>query len=739
MKERLTAIVGARISEFRRKMAQVRKEAKNLPRKIVVEIEARTEKFQRTLNRIANVMQSFDTVVRNTLGGLALASSPALVPIIATLVGLLGTLGPMLAVIGGSTFALATAFGFAGTATLAFGAAATPTIQALFGETKNLTKAQKEARKQFDAVGKTWKKITKDLEPKVLEAFTKSMQIANKVLQMARPLFDSSAKAVNNLLNSLNKSLDSKPVQAFFDFMNKSAGPMLETLGKASGYIMQGFMSMMTAFGPLAEKTAQGFLNMSKGFAEWAAGLSKSEGFQAFVNYILENMPKIRSIFRDAIAGLVYMFSAFAPLSSDMMSGLQDMMARFKEWAKSLGENEQFQKFIGYIRENTPKVLDLIGNLTQFIVNLGIGLAPMGSKILDIVNGFLAWTNEMMRTNPLIGQIISWVVVLAGLLIAFVPNIILFTSTFSGMGTKIMGVLKNVWTYFVPFKGAITTGLQMMGKSFGTFVLNIGKGATKIIGFIVRLAVQFLLQAARMALAWFIAMGPVGWVIAIVIGLVALIIWKWKEIKSWTIKTWDKIWNWIKDIWNKIVNWTKEAAGKVYKWAKDKIEKIQDIDLFQIGKDIIQGLIDGIGSMGQAVWDAAKGIASSVVDSITGFLGIHSPSREAIWLMKQFGAGMVVGVRKSVSNVKKAVVDLARSAVLQPQTVQLGLSTNAGSSFEMIREHFTDNEFKQQKYETVQNLEGLFKGANFNVRHEQDIEKIARQLARYINWEGRKV
>ena len=45
---------------------------------------------------------------------------------------------------------------------------------------------------------------------------------------------------------------------------------------------------------------------------------------------------------------------------------------------------------------------------------------------------------------------------------------------------------------------------------------------------------QSLLQAARMALAWVIAMGPVGWVIAAVVALAALIIANWDKIVAWT-------------------------------------------------------------------------------------------------------------------------------------------------------------------------------------------------------------
>ncbi len=63
------------------------------------------------------------------------------------------------------------------------------------------------------------------------------------------------------------------------------------------------------------------------------------------------------------------------------------------------------------------------------------------------------------------------------------------------------------------------------------------------------------------------------------------------------------------DIWDAIVN------------------TFEGIDLFQIGKDIINGLINGISSMASAAWDAVGNIASGIASTVTGFFDMHSPSR----------------------------------------------------------------------------------------------------------------
>lgn len=55
------------------------------------------------------------------------------------------------------------------------------------------------------------------------------------------------------------------------------------------------------------------------------------------------------------------------------------------------------------------------------------------------------------------------------------------------------------------------------------------------------MSAQALFNAARMAAAWLIALGPVAWITAIVVSLAALIIANWEAIVKWTKIKWTKI------------------------------------------------------------------------------------------------------------------------------------------------------------------------------------------------------
>src|SRR5690625_7374557 len=77
------------------------------------------------------------------------------------------------------------------------------------------------------------------------------------------------------------------------------------------------------------------------------------------------------------------------------------------------------------------------------------------------------------------------------------------------------------------------------------------------------------------------------------------------------------------------------------------------IDLFQIGKDIMQGLINEIGSMATAVWDKAKEIGSGITNGIKTVLGIGSPSKVLREVGVWTGEGLAIGLEKARSEERR--------------------------------------------------------------------------------------
>ena len=83
--------------------------------------------------------------------------------------------------------------------------------------------------------------------------------------------------------------------------------------------------------------------------------------------------------------------------------------------------------------------------------------------------------------------------------------------------------------------------------------------------------------------------------------------------------------------------------------------EITSFDLIGAGADLIQGLIDGISSMGQAVLDTIGGIVGGAIDWAKGLLGIGSPSK----LFRQFGdwtmQGLALGIEDGAGDALGAM------------------------------------------------------------------------------------
>ena len=148
----------------------------------------------------------------------------------------------------------------------------------------------------------------------------------------------------------------------------------------------------------------------------------------------------------------------------------------------------------------------------------------------------------------------------------------------------------------------------------------------------------------------------------------------WNSAKS----TVSNLVNAIKTVVSNVFNSLKTVVSGAMDNVKTAVENgwnkaksfLEGIDLTSIGKDIIQGLINGIGSMVSAVGEAIGGIAEKIKSGISKAMDVNSPSR---WMRDKIGkmlpAGISVGVMANLSPLDKATDAMANR-----------LKVNAGSS-----------------------------------------------------------
>lgn len=193
-----------------------------------------------------------------------------------------------------------------------------------------------------------------------------------------------------------------------------------------------------------------------------------------------------------------------------------------------------------------------------------------------------------------------------------------FTTTWEG--------IKKVWSVVVGFFTGIWNGIKTVFSTVISFFSGIFSGAWNAI-----------------LVVW---NAVVGFFTGIFNGIVSV----FTDIPN-------KIGGFFTDAWNKITG----VFSNIRQWFQENVvDKITGVfgdipnKMFEIGKNLLQGLIDGVNSMIENVKNAVKNAVDSAVEGVKDFLGIHSPSklmRDEIG--KMMGEGVGVGLLASTKDVLK--------------------------------------------------------------------------------------
>lgn len=528
---RVTTIINASSAALIRAVTVARAALASLPNTVVIRImdiwggfEERLDKFENAMNRLSKITNSISNVMGNALRGGLLALLPAIAPALSGAVGVIGAIGPMIGTATSGLMGLVSAFSTAGTGAVAFGALAVTSIGSVIKTGQDLDKLQaklddatnaKERAKIMEKIkvlqeslGKeekkalatledfkdNWQDIAKITQKPILKSFTNSLTTFKTVLNSLRPMFVNVANGAVTLTKNLDNAFKAKDMQNFIKWMNNNAGKAFVTFGNIAGNVMRTVMNLIVAFGPLGNDMAASMEKATASWAKWAAGLSSSQRFQDFISYTRENGPKLLQVITNFSGALRRLFAAFGPMSADMLTSLVDMTARFREWAGSVQHTEGFKNFIAYIEKTGPTVWSTLGQISRTIINLLVGMAPLGKTILETVNSFLKFSNAAMEANPAIGQFIAAGLSLIGVVRAIVPAMVAVSSLTNGfkdfmVAARWISSFKNslLAVKLLSFVSQLKTTILVMGQFIARNAL---------------MATQATVNGARMAVAW---------------------------------------------------------------------------------------------------------------------------------------------------------------------------------------------------------------------------------------------
>lgn len=115
------------------------------------------------------------------------------------------------------------------------------------------------------------------------------------------------------------------------------------------------------------------------------------------------------------------------------------------------------------------------------------------------------------------------------------------------------------------------------------------------------------------------------------------------------------------DLVNKVVNTIKKLPSK----------------MLEIGKNIVEGLWNGIKNMGNWIKSKVSDFIGGITDGIKGVLGIHSPSRV---FRDEIGKNMALGIGEGFDDSLSSIFKKMKSTVaFETQKLSASLSTTAVS------------------------------------------------------------
>ena len=296
------------------------------------------------------------------------------------------------------------------------------------------------------------------------------------------------------------------------------------------------------------------------------------------------------------------------------------------------------------------KVFETIGNTVRDTLK---GLAPYIVKTVNFLVNLAKWINENK----------TW-------LEAIIIPLVAFIGTFS-MIMKIISIVKG-----------ITTAISVLNA------VMLANPIVLIIAAIVTLIAIFVVLWKKCD--WFrnfwiglwngiveIVVGAWEWIKGLFTGIIDFISNNWQSLLLFLVNPFagafkllydncEGFRNFVNGFVNAVVNFFKSIPGKLVSFAQGIVNVFTSIPgkMMNVGKNIAQGLWNGISGLKDWVINKVKNMGKSILNAIKNVLGVHSPSTEFAWVAKM----TVVGYTEELDKMTKTVQgQIAETFSVSPQ------------------------------------------------------------------------
>ena len=385
----------------------------------------------------------------------------------------------------------------------------------------------------------------------------------------------------------------------------------------------KGNFTMMDNLGVAMNDTALNAYALEKGIGKTTQQMSMQEKVSLATQMFLEKTAKY--------AG------NYAKENETLAGSINTTKKAFQDFMSGGGNMQNFiTSLIGTAKIAAPEIVKILPEIVNGISQLIQQLAPVVAELLPtlvpaIVNAAVSIMNALVQQLPTLIQVlvaslpqfIQGIIQIAigliqalpqiiNILIPAIPQIVNSLVTALTAPDSLTAIIMGSITLFMALLQAIPVIITALVNAIPTIVTNIITTLTRpeFIQGLVRSGVQLIAGLV----------GGIGSMIGSVLGAAGKII---------------------------------GAIGGV----------LTPSSLLNIGVNLIKGLWQGINDVKSWIIDKIKGFGKSVIDSIKGIFGIHSPSKEFAWIGKMNVVGLAEGFTKNKDMVTQAVTDMSDEAM----------------------------------------------------------------------------
>jgi len=346
----------------------------------------------------------------------------------------------------------------------------------------------------------------------------------------------------------------------------------------------------------------------------------------------------------DPIIGLQLAFAELTKALKPLLELIASIVSAFSNW---VSENPILAATITAVATAIGILFGLVLALAPIFTALATTAAAAGVTIGALLSPFLAIVGIIIGVIALIGALIAVFVNLYNsnedfrnkvqeiwtsiqnvfyIVLEYIKNLVQTIMTeVSAFFFEILGRIRTFWDENGQQIMAIVTMYMNIIQSVIQGVMGVIKGIFEVIWPIIVAVIRYAWETIKLI---------VRTAIDLVLGIIQTML---KVLRGDWEGAWNSIKQTVENIWGNITSF------------------LEGIDLAGTGKQIMQGLIDGISSMGSAIWDSVTSIGQSIKDGFTDFFDINSPSRMMRdEIGKYIGEGLAIGIQRSTNQVANA-------------------------------------------------------------------------------------